>query len=1087
MTVAEGENVTAQFTVSLSSPATAGVFFDYTTVDGTAKDGTDYTGGNGTGFIANGGTSVTLSVNITNDDAWKADRSFTLKISDAVHAAITDDTGQATITDDDPRTLTAEFANLPETNHGEKEFSFNIQFNQDVGTKWEAMQNDVLTVSEATVTGAKRVSGQKDLWLITVKPGSGRDVTITLPATTDCDDTGAVCTDEAIPKPLSNSLTVTVAGTALNAEFTTFERYHNGKTPITIKVTFSEEVDTTAAEIKDHALTVTGGAAETVVQTDNSSTRKWTVVIRPAGTGDVEVKLLPATDCALDGHICTAEGELLAQGDWKTSVGPPVISVADATATEDDDAELAFAVTLDRKWNGPIPTVRYSTSDGTATAGSDYTAASGTLTLDWTQTGNLVSPWALTGTVTVTVANDDITEEDETVTLTLSSPTWATLGDSVATGTIQDGEAAAEEPATPDSQPTGLPTITGTPQVDQPLTADTSAIDDANGLTNVSYAYQWAATASGVESDVAGATGSTLTPRSDDVGKTYRVTVTFTDDDGYSHALTSLPSGAVAAAPNSIVWSADMTVVEYTEDSIGGATASQFSNIGGSGNLEIRHLWSHRPDKDLRLAFTTAVPDSESMTLTVGDLELEFPEGSAGNATFKWTEVTVDWQDGEVIRVSIAPTKEDEDTAGTQDDPAANTAAAGKPTVNGTPEVGTILSADVSDISDDDGLTNPNYRYQWLRSTGDGTADIPGATAASYTPVPADAGKTLRVKVTLTDDGNNTETLMSDPTAVVAAAPPSAPQGLTAVKAEETGKINASWQAPASNGGADVTGYKVQWKKATGSWNTAGDVSEANVSSRAHAITGLEGDTEYNIRVAAVNSAGTGSWSTEASATPDAPAPENSEPTGEPTISGTPEVEQTLTVSVSAINDGDGLDDVSWEYQWLAAGAEISGATGSSLLLTDSHEGKAISVTVDFEDDAGNSESLTSAATVAVAARPVPLTAALSGLPTNHSGAGTEFQFTLTFGENVRAGFRKIRDHAFTESGADVTKAQRTHPQADDRNRVWTITVTVNADHTGAVTLTLPETTDCAAARGICTFDNRMLSHSTSVTVAGPQ
>ena len=42
------------------------------------------------------------------------------------------------------------------------------------------------------------------------------------------------------------------------------------------------------------------------------------------------------------------------------------------------------------------------------------------------------------------------------------------------------------------------------------------------------------------------------------------------------------------------------------------------------------------------------------MTLTVGDLELEFPDGSAGNATFKWTGVTVDWEDGEVIKVSIA-------------------------------------------------------------------------------------------------------------------------------------------------------------------------------------------------------------------------------------------------------------------------------------------------------------------------------------------------------------------------------------------------------------------------------------------------
>ena len=90
-------------------------------------------------------------------------------------------------------------------------------------------------------------------------------------------------------------------------------------------------------------------------------------------------------------------GELLAQGDWKRSSGPPVISVADAAVTEGDGAQLAFAVTLDRNWSGPIPTVSYATSDGTASAGSDYTASSGSLTLGWTHTGSLIRPWITGG------------------------------------------------------------------------------------------------------------------------------------------------------------------------------------------------------------------------------------------------------------------------------------------------------------------------------------------------------------------------------------------------------------------------------------------------------------------------------------------------------------------------------------------------------------------------------------------------------------------------------------------------------------------------------------------------------------------
>ena len=147
VTVTEGEGATARFTVSLTSPVTAGVSFEYTTEDGTARDGTDYTGGSGTAFLANGDTSVTISVDIANDDTWTGDRSFTLKISDAVYAAISDNTGTATIRDDDPQPLTASFTNLPSGHDGEHDFKFNISFNQDVATKYLVMQNDAMTVT----------------------------------------------------------------------------------------------------------------------------------------------------------------------------------------------------------------------------------------------------------------------------------------------------------------------------------------------------------------------------------------------------------------------------------------------------------------------------------------------------------------------------------------------------------------------------------------------------------------------------------------------------------------------------------------------------------------------------------------------------------------------------------------------------------------------------------------------------------------------------------------------------------------------------------------------------------------------------
>ena len=95
--------------------------------------------------------------------------------------------------------------------------------------------------------------------------------------------------------------------------------------------------------------------------------------------------------------------------------------------------------------------------------------------------------------------------------------------------------------------------------------------------------------------------------------------------------------------------------------------------------------------------------------------------------------------------------------------------------------------------------------------------------------------------------------------------------------------------------------------------------------------------------------------------------PENSAATGAPTINGTARVGDTLTANTTGIADSDGVVNVSFTYQWLADDTEISGATGSSYTVAAADEGKVIKVTVSFTDDGGNAESLTSAATAAVA------------------------------------------------------------------------------------------------------------------------
>ena len=96
---------------------------------------------------------------------------------------------------------------------------------------------------------------------------------------------------------------------------------------------------------------------------------------------------------------------------------------------------------------------------------------------------------------------------------------------------------------------TGQPTITGTAQVGDVLTADTSAISDQNGLDNVQFAYQWIRNDGNSDTQIPGATNTTYTPTTDDLVHTIMVRVSFTDDDGYQEAATSAATEHREPAP----------------------------------------------------------------------------------------------------------------------------------------------------------------------------------------------------------------------------------------------------------------------------------------------------------------------------------------------------------------------------------------------------------------------------------------------------------------------------------------------------------------------------------------------------------
>ena len=203
----------------------------------------------------------------------------------------------------------------------------------------------------------------------------------------------------------------------------------------------------------------------------------------------------------------------------------------------------------------------------------------------------------------------------------------------------------------PNQAATGQPTITGTPQVGETLSADTFGIGDANGLTNVQFSFQWIRNDSNTDTEIPGATGQTHTLTHDDVGKAIKVQVSFTDDHGYSETLASTATAAVSATPNETLWSGEMTVANYGNGSLGAyLDDTLFSNVTGSIQPQIKWLWYLDPARKLYLAFEAPIAGTRDWILHIDDMALDFP---SGDSNFVFRNVDLSWTEGQIVNVRI--------------------------------------------------------------------------------------------------------------------------------------------------------------------------------------------------------------------------------------------------------------------------------------------------------------------------------------------------------------------------------------------------------------------------------------------------
>jgi Ca2+-binding RTX toxin-like protein len=283
---------------------------------------------------------------------------------------------------------------------------------------------------------------------------------------------------------------------------------------------------------------------------------------------------------------------------------------------------------------------------------------------------------------------------------------------------------------------TGGVSITGTVTEDQVLTA-ASTLADLDGLGTLHYQWQ-RDTGSGYVN--VGTDQATYTLGDADVGGVVRVTVNYTDGQGFSELATSASTAAVANINDAPTGGVSLAGTA-TENQVLTANTTTLADADGLGTLH--YAWQ----RDSGSGFSAiGAADQATYTLTAADV----------GATIR---VVTSYND-------LHGTAETVTSAATAAVVAANGPHTGGVSIAGTTTEDQVLTADTSSLADPGGLGT--FHYQWQRSASGGGYVNVGTDQVTYTLGDADVGATVRVTVSYTDGGGVLESETSGPTATIA-------------------------------------------------------------------------------------------------------------------------------------------------------------------------------------------------------------------------------------------------------------------------------------------------------------------------------
>ena len=436
--VAEGGEAT--FMVSLSPASSELVTVAYATQDGTAVADSDYTATSGTLRFEPGETIQNIQVATLRDAIAEPSESFTVGLSDPVGTAIANSTGVGTIAADAMPALSITDA-VPVAEGGEATFMVSLS----------PASSELVTVAYATQDGTAVADSDYTATSGTLRFEPGETIQNIQVATlrdaiAEPSESFTVELSDPVGTAITNSTGVgTIAADAMPALSIT------DAVPVAEggEATFMVSLSPASSELVTAAYATQDGTA--VADSDYTAT-SGTLRFEPGETiQNIQVATLrdaiaepsESFTVGLSDPVGTAIANSTGVGTIAADA-MPALSITDAVPVA-EGGEATFMVSLSPA-SSELVTVAYATQDGTAVAGSDYTAASGTLQFD---------PGMTSHTIRVAVLNDTAVEPTETFAVELSDPVRATLADGTGVGTITDDmEHRVERPI-----PTGLPEV----------------------------------------------------------------------------------------------------------------------------------------------------------------------------------------------------------------------------------------------------------------------------------------------------------------------------------------------------------------------------------------------------------------------------------------------------------------------------------------------------------------------------------------------------------------------------------------------------------------------------------------------------